>query len=138
MRDADAANRIVIGWLGLNATQYKNALMQHHLDWLEGQRTGRPWRLDDKDFVALGAWIALIQSTRLTRAQASSIAAAIRTGLRREPSASEWFISFDRGKDRWRVATSAPAETAMITINLAPIRDRIAELQAQAEATLEE
>ena len=138
MRDADAANRIVIGQLGLNATQYKNASMHHHLDWLEGQRTGRPWRLDEKDFVALGAWIALIQNTRLTRAQASSIAAAIRTGLRREPLASEWFISYDSDKGRWRIATSAPAEMAMITLNLVAIRDRIAKLRTQAEAMLEE
>lgn len=137
MRDADAVNRMVVSGLGLGPVQFKNALMQHHLGWLEAPSSGRPWRLDDDDLVALGVWIALTQRTKLSRTQATSIAAALRTGLRHEPEAVRWYISYDHGASQWRVATSPPNEMATITIDLGVVGSRIAELREQAKAAME-
>jgi hypothetical protein len=138
MRDADAVNRMVVSGLGLAPVQYKNAQMQRFLGWIEGQSSGRPWRLDDEDLVVLGVWIALTQHTKLSRAEATSIAAAIRTGLREESTAVHWYVSYDHAAGRWRVATSPPLEMAMIRIDLGIVRKRIAELRKQAEAEMEE
>jgi hypothetical protein len=138
MRDVDAVNRMVISGLGLGTVQFKNAQMQHYLGWIEGQSSGRPWRLDDEDLVVLGVWIALTQRTKLSRAQATSIAAALRIGLHHEPQAVHWYISYDHGAARWRVATSPPLEMAMITIDLGIVRKRVDQLRRQAEAEMRE
>jgi hypothetical protein len=137
MRDADAVNRTVVSGLGLGPVQFKNGQMQGYLHWLEGQSSGRPWRLNDDDLAVLGAWIALTQRTKLSRTQATSIAAALRTGLRHEPEVVNWYISYDYDASQWRVTTSPIAEMATITIDLGVVRERIAELRKQAETEME-
>jgi hypothetical protein len=137
MRDADAVNRMVVSGLGLGPVQFKNAQMQHYLDWLEGQSSGRPWRLDEQDLETLAVWVALTQHTKLSRAQATAIGTALRTGLRHEPEAVHWYISYDHSAARWRVAISPAVEMAAITIDLGVVRNRIAELRRQAEAEMQ-
>jgi hypothetical protein len=137
MRDADAVNRMVVSGLGLAPVQYKNAQMQHYLDWLEGQSSGRPWRLDEQDLETLAVWVALTQHTKLSRGQAAAIAAALRTGLRDEPEPVHWYISYDHSAAQWRVEISPAVEVAAITIDLDVVRNRIAELRKQAEAEME-